>query len=258
MKKVISFSGKGGVGKTTSLVLFLKYILEKNGHINILVIDSDPDANIADVIGQNIHFSDTIGGKMKVLKEKIQKRQLPLDVPKNQIIEGDVYKSIIELDKFDIIEMGRTEGEGCYCYINSVLKNVIDTLSKNYEITLIDSPAGLEHFARKTGRNVTDLIIVTDPSKMGLHTMRRILEITKEVNLRFENIWVLGNRFPDNLTENLEKEIEKLNDDHVKFLGVLPNDDEISEFNMKGENLLNISQDNLTYQKAKEIFSKIL
>ncbi|MHA1689596.1 MAG: AAA family ATPase, partial [Promethearchaeota archaeon] len=195
VKKVISFSGKGGVGKTTTLVLFLKYILEQNDHLDILVIDSDPDANVADVIGQNIKFSDTIGGKMRVLKDKIQKRQLPLDVPKNQIIEGDVYECLIELDEFDIIEMGRTEGEGCYCYINAVLKNVIDTLSKNYDITIIDSPAGLEHFARKTGRDVTDLIIVTDPSKMGLHTMRRILEITREVELQFENIWVLGNRF---------------------------------------------------------------
>ena len=54
---------------------------------------------------------------------------------------------------------------GCYCYINSVVKNVIDTLSKNYDITLVDSHTGLEYFARKTGRNVTDLVVVTDPSK---------------------------------------------------------------------------------------------
>ena len=30
MKKIIAFAGKGGVGKTTSLALFLKYILAKN------------------------------------------------------------------------------------------------------------------------------------------------------------------------------------------------------------------------------------
>ncbi|MFX1238421.1 MAG: ATP-binding protein, partial [Promethearchaeota archaeon] len=69
---------------------------------------------------------------------------------------------------------------------------VIDTLSKNYDFTLLDSPAGLEHFARKTSRNVIDLVIVTDPSKMGIHTMKRILEITKELNLKFENVWILG------------------------------------------------------------------
>ncbi|MFX1490017.1 MAG: AAA family ATPase [Promethearchaeota archaeon] len=258
MKKIIAFSGKGGVGKTTSLVLFLKYILENKNKLDILVIDSDPDANIADVIGEEVKFCDTIGGKMKDLKDKIQKRQLPLDVPKNQVIEGDVYNCLIEMNSFDLLEMGRQEGEGCYCFINSVLKNVIDTLSKNYDITLLDAPAGLEHFARKTGRNVTDLIIVTDPSKMGIHTLKRILEITNELELKFENIWILGNRFPDNLRDILKKEIEKLNNQNVKLLGFISNNDNISAVNLTGGNLLELSQDNPSYQEAKEIFAKIL
>jgi CO dehydrogenase maturation factor len=258
MKKIIAFSGKGGVGKTTSLVLFLKYILETKNKLDILVIDSDPDANIADVIGEEVNFCDTIGGKMKDLKDKIQKRQLPLDVPKNQVIEGDVYNCLIEMNSFDLLEMGRQEGEGCYCFINSVLKNVIDTLSKNYDITLLDAPAGLEHFARKTGRNVTDLIIVTDPSKMGIHTLKRILEITNELELKFENIWILGNRFPDNLRDILKKEIDKLNNQNIKLLGFISNNDNISAVNLTGGNLLELSQDNPSYQEAKDIFAKIL
>jgi CO dehydrogenase maturation factor len=258
MRKIIAFSGKGGVGKTTALTLFLKYILENKNNLDILVIDSDPDANIADVIGEEVKFCDTIGGKMKVLKEKIQKRQIPLDLPKNQLIEGDVYKCLIEMEKFDLLEMGRTEGEGCYCYINSVLKNVIDTLSKNYDITLLDSPAGLEHFARKTGRDVTDLVIVTDPSKMGIHTMKRILEVSKEVDLKFENIWILGNRFPENLREILAKEIDSLYEKNVFLLGFIPNDDEISKINLVGGNLLKIPNNNQSYQQARQIFNKII
>lgn len=259
MKKIIAFAGKGGVGKTTNLALFLKYLLETKENLkDILVIDSDPDANVADVIGKEISFGETIGGKMRVLKEKIQKRQLPLDVPKNQIIEGDVYRCLIEMDRFDLLEMGRQEGEGCYCYINSVLKNCIDTLSKNYDITLLDSPAGLEHFARKTGRDVTDLVIVTDPSKMGIHTMKRILEISDEVELKFENIWILGNRFPKNLREILKKEVESLNKDNVKLLGFISNNDEIGEVNLTGGNLLKLSENNQSYQEAKQIFAKIV
>jgi CO dehydrogenase maturation factor len=258
MKKIIAFSGKGGVGKTTALVLLLKYLLENKNKFDVLVIDSDPDANIADVIGEEISFRDTIGGKMKVLKDKIQKRQVPLDMPKNQIIEGDVFKSLIEMEDFDLLEMGRQEGEGCYCYINSVLKNVIDTLSKNYDITLLDSPAGLEHFARKTGRDVTDLVIVTDPSKMGIHTMKRILEVSREVDLKFENIWILGNRFPKKLTEILRKEVEDLKENNVQLLGFISNDEEISSINLIGGNLLELSKDNPSYQEAKEIFTKIV
>ena len=35
MKKIIAFSGKGGVGKTTSLALFLKYILEDKNKLDV-------------------------------------------------------------------------------------------------------------------------------------------------------------------------------------------------------------------------------
>lgn len=254
---MIAFAGKGGVGKTTSLALLLKTMLEKNS-VDILLIDSDPDANIGDVIGKEVDFSDTLASKMQQLKKKIENRTLPLDMPKNQIIEGDVFSALIEMDEFDLLEMGRQEGEGCYCFINNVLKNVIDTLSKNYDITLIDSPAGLEHFSRKTGRDVTDLIIVTDASKMGIQTMKRIIELTEEVSLNFKNIWVLGNRFPETLRETLEKEVENIETSNLHLLGFFPEDKEIIEYNFNGKSLLELPDSNSTYQIAKKIFSKII
>jgi CO dehydrogenase maturation factor len=258
MKKIVSFSGKGGVGKSTLLVLMLKYILEKFNNLNILVIDADPDANIGDIIGKEIHFNETVGGKMAEFKHKIQKRLIPLDVSKDQIVESEVFEALIELENFDILEMGRAEGEGCYCSINNYLKRIIDILSKNYDIVLIDAPAGLEYFSRKTGRKVTDLIIVSDPSKMGIHTMKRIIELTKEVELEFENIWILGNRFSDNIKEILENEVATINEKNVKFLGILPNDEEISKINLVGENLLVLSDQSKTYKSAQQLFAKIL
>ncbi len=258
MKKIISFSGKGGVGKSTLLVLMLKFLLEKFKDLNILVIDADPDANIGDIIGKEIHFKETIGGKMTVLKDQIQKRQIPLNVSKAQIIESEVFDALIEMDNFDILEMGRSEGEGCYCSVNNTLKRVIDILSKNYDVTLIDAPAGLEYFARKTGRNVTDLVIVSDPSKMGIHTMKRILEVSKEVDLKFENIWILGNRFPENIRDILEKEVAKIKQEYVKLLGFIANSDEISKMNIVGENLLNLPNESEAYITSKELFAKIV
>ena len=258
MKKIISFSGKGGVGKSTLLVLMLKYLLEKNQNLDILVIDADPDANIGDIIGKEINFKETVGGKMAVLKDKIQKRQIPLDVSKDQIIESEVFEALIEMDDFDILEMGRGEGEGCFCSVNNTLKRIIDILSKNYDVVLIDAPAGLEFFARKTGRNVTDLVIVSDPSKMGIHTMKRILEITKEVNLLFENIWILGNRFPENVKDILEKEVSSIEDRNVKLLGFISNSDDISKMNIIGENLLNLPEESEAYKIAKDLFATII
>ncbi|KKN63980.1 hypothetical protein LCGC14_0496170 [marine sediment metagenome] len=142
--------------------------------------------------------------------------------------------------------------------MNNTLKRVIDILSKNYDITFIDAPAGLEYFSRKTGRNVTDLVIVTDPSKMGIHTMKRILELTKEVDLLFENIWIVGNRFPDNFKEILEKEVASINEKNVNLLGFISNSEEISRMNLIGENFLLLPNETDAYVKAKNLFAKII
>ena len=256
--KVVSFSGKGGVGKSTLLVLMLKHVIETKKYENILVIDADPDANIGDIIGEEISFKETVGGKMTKLQEKIQSRQIPLEVSKNQIIESEVFDALIEMDDFDLIEMGRSEGEGCYCSVNNSLKRIIDVLAKNYDIVLIDAPAGLEYFARKTGQDVTDLIIVTDPSKMGFHTMERIVEVTNEVHLNFKNILVIGNRFPEDIKNLLIEKVESIKDDRIKFLGLLPDDGEISKMNLLAKNLLDVSPENKFYKSAKDLFAKIV
>ncbi|MBN1215904.1 MAG: AAA family ATPase [Candidatus Lokiarchaeota archaeon] len=256
--RIISFSGKGGVGKSTLLVLFLKYLIDSKKFKNILVIDADPDANIGDLIGREINFNQTVGGKMTDLKKKILRREFPPNMPKNSIIESEIFDTLLEMDNFDLLEMGRSEGEGCYCSVNNVVKNVIDTLSQNYDITIIDSPAGLEHFSRKMSRDVEELVIITDPSKMSIHTIKRILEITNEVNLNFKNIFVIANRFPEHLKDFLSNEINKMNIKNLTLLGIVPNDNNINEINISGKNLLDLSNDNQTYQILKKIYNKLI
>lgn len=116
----------------------------------------------------------------------------------------------------------------------------------------------MEHFARKTGRDVTDLVIVSDASKMGIHTMKRILEIIAELTLKFERIWILGNRFPENLKDVLANEVENLKNDRIQLLGFISNNEEISKINITGGNLIDLPKENVSYQEAKEIFVNIV
>ena len=180
------------------------------------------------------------------------------------------------LDKKDVVKAVESHGkilavEGRYekpeKVVNHMYASVHETIKpkhfmkknlNDYDVVLIDAPAGLEYFSRKTGRKVTDLVIVSDPSKMGIHTMKRIIELTKEVELEFQNIWILGNRFSDNLKEILENQVDSINETNVKFLGILPNDEEISKINLVGENLLELSDQSKTYQSAQQLFAKIL
>jgi len=93
---------------------------------------------------------------------------------------------------------------------------------------------------------------------MGFHTMERIIEVSKEVNLLFENILIIGNRFPEDLKNLLTERVENIKEKNVKFLGLLPSDDEISKMNLVGENLLQLPNESKAYKTAKELFATII
>lgn len=258
MNKSIAFAGKGGVGKTTCLVLFLKYLIETKKDYKLLVIDADPDANVADIIGKQIQFRDTIAGKMTNIRYKIKKDMIAPYKTKSQAIEAEIFTCFFHEKDFDLIEMGRTEGEGCYCSVNNVLKNALDIIAENYDLVLVDSPAGLEHFARKTEKDVSDLMIIVDPSSMAFHTLKRILVISKELSLSFVKYWVLGNRFLENKWEIFVQKFNTLNEKKIQLLGFIPEDTELMKYNLLGKNLLNIPDSNIAYKKIKDLCKNII
>ena len=53
-------------------------------------------------------------------------------------------------------------------------------------------------------------------------------------------------------------EIDKIKIKNLTLLGLVPNDNTISEINISGKNLLNLSSDNQTYQIVKKLFSKVI
>ena len=222
------------------------------------MIDADPDANISDLINKQTSFRDTIAGVITELGRKLERKEIPPYLSEKSLVEEEVFRHIIPFNNFDLIIQGRSEGEGCYCSINNILKHLIKILAENYKITIIDSPAGLEFFARKTSIDVDDLILVTDPSKMSFHTLQRILEVKDEVSLDFKNIWVLGNRFNGKNKNLFIESFEKNLGNHMKLLGFLSYDGEIQKFNLSGKSLLELPSNNVVYQQANKIFSQIV
>ncbi len=223
-----------------------------------MVIDADPDANIADLLNKNISFRDTVSGKITEITDRIERKEIPPNLSKNSLVEEEVLRHIIPFEDFDLIVQGRFEGEGCYCSINNILKNIIKVLSENYEIVIIDSPAGLEFFARKTSTDVDDLILITDASKMGFHTLQRIIEVKQEVSLEFKNIWILANRFNGTVRKLFIERFEKELKNNTKLLGFLSFNEEIQKFNISNTPLVNLPSNNTAYQQATKLFSKIV
>jgi CO dehydrogenase maturation factor len=248
---VISVSGKGGVGKTTTSALLTRILIERTKR-SLLVVDADPVMNLPRALG--VEVSSTVGEIATKLRQSIDEGSISRAVTKQDILEGEIYESLIEGEQYDFLAMGRTEGEGCYCYVNRLLTQILDTLSKNYDFTLLDMSAGLEHLSRRTDRNVDVLIIVVDPSRAAYEAALRIRELAKEVHIDFKKVVVIGNRFPPGMEDELAARLEEQG---LFFAGMIPTDDELAKLNYLGTPLTELPEDSPAVQAAEKIAERI-
>ena len=244
--KVISVSGKGGVGKTTVAALLLKKFI-KNSDKTVLVVDADPATNLPDVLG--VKIEKTVGMIVDELKKKSLNGST-FTISKENLLEAWIHEILVETPQFDLLAMGRSEGEGCYCMVNHMLTKIIDSLSKNYDVTLMDMEAGLEHLSRRTDRDVDVMLIVADLTKMGLMTAVRIKELAKEVHINFKEMFVIGNRIPIGYEEKFRSEAEKLG---LKVAGSLPIDQNVMEFSLMGKSFLLLPEDSPALKAMEKI-----
>lgn len=229
-----------------------KILSESNPEKSILVIDANPDSNLPDLLG--IPVKRTVGTVTDDLRKALEKSEIPPTMTKEDILETRIFEILLETPGFDLLVMGRGEGEGCYCAVNAFLAHIIDRIMGNYDLTIMDMEAGLEHLSRRTDRDVDIMIAVTDPSSMGLLTAKRIKEVAKEVNINFKKFYLIGNRFKPEMEPMLRDEAQKLG---YEFAGIIPTDDNIFTYNLTGKPLLNLAPDSPAMPAIKQILTRI-
>lgn len=240
----IAVTGKGGTGKTLVSALLIHFISKKSNRV--LAVDADPDSNLADALG--VEVEKTLGE----IRELFQTSRDEMGtMNKEQWLEGKIYEAICECSGYDLLVMGRPEGEGCYCFANSLLRGVLRKLTKHYEYVVIDSEAGLEHFSRKTIDTADYVLIVTDMSKKGLATAKRIKELTKELKLKFRDIMLVANRIENKTAEQTIREFA--DEEGIKLLEILPYDEKVVEFDMKGIPLVKLNEESEVYRKMSKV-----
>ncbi|WP_445475797.1 ATP-binding protein [Methanococcoides methylutens] len=248
MTKVIAITGKGGTGKTAITSLLIRHLTRTDKLV--LAIDADPDTNLPETLG--CETIKTVGDMKQFMQD--ERDNFPPDINKESIFESKIYEILEEMPKYDLIVMGRPEGSGCYCYVNNLLRGIMDKVVKNYDVVILDTEAGLEHFSRKIIRDVDDLIVVTDGSRRGLRTAERIRELTEELETNIRNIYVVANKVTDANKEEIKKTAKDLD---LELIGTVPMDSMIAERDLKGLPLFDLPDDSVAVQEVGKIAEKL-
>ena len=226
----IAVAGKGGVGKTTTCGMIIDYLCSKKQG-PVLVVDADANANLNEVLGVEVETS--LGQIREEMAQAELKGTLPAGMTKADYADFKFSSAVIEEDDFDMLVMGRTQGKGCYCYVNGVLKTQVDKYAKNYSYIVMDNEAGLEHVARGTLPRVDTMLLISDCSRRGIQAAARVAEIVEEMQLNPGTMGLIVNRAPDGqLDAGIMEEIEKHG---LKLLGVLPQDEGVYRCDCDGE-----------------------
>jgi CO dehydrogenase maturation factor len=261
MTTTIALAGKGGVGKTTIAGMVIKYLAESQDG-TILAIDADPSSNLNMVLGLELEW--TVGDIREDMLSQVKTSltaggaamgALPGGVSKHEYLDYEIRSSLAEGIQFDLIAMGRSEGPGCYCAVNHNLRDVVDSISKNYRYVVIDNEAGMEHLSRRTTRDVDHMLIVTDPTQRGLVAAQRIAELRNELDIRVENAYLIVNRLNGEMPEALDKAIQQL---PIPLLGVVPADRDLMDFEFSGRPLVDLGKDSPVFRSVAEMMEKII
>ncbi len=251
MSFTIAVAGKGGVGKSTLAALIILKLV-KNAKGALLAVDADPNVNLNQLLGVEVH--QTVGGLREETLKVIKKGDFPAGMSKSMYLQMGLEECLIEDKGLDLLVMGRQEGPGCYCLVNSILREFLDSIIRNYRYAIIDNEAGMEHLSRHTTRDVDLLLVISDDNLVSLRSAGNISRMGEELELRIKKKYLILNKVKEKISLHLEKEIKK-ND--LTLLGRIPQDEFILSLSKEGRSLKNLPKDSPALRSVANLLEKL-
>lgn len=247
-ERVFAFTGKGGVGKTSLSALMVRLLEQRHPDKKILAIDADPAIGLATAL--EITVDRTVNDVRLNFIDELDAPDSPSAVQVLNDAHYEITNTITDCKDFCFMAIGRPEGAGCYCSINSFLKDIIGELSESFDYVVIDGEAGIEQVNRRVMEKVTDLILVSDSSKKGIDVIKTIKNVAKDLEM-FSKDHAIINRVRN------EQALEYIDMTDLSLAGYIPEDDSLELLDIKGMSLMNLADDSITIKKFTEILQNM-
>lgn len=246
--KILAVAGKGGVGKTSVAANMVRILREAHPDKKILAIDADPAVGLSTALG--IEVKTTIDDIRREVVAAAEDGNSRAAIELLGEARYRIFDALIETDGFSFIAVGRPEAAGCYCKINSYLKEVIGILSGNFDYVVIDGEAGIEQINRRVMEKVTHLFLVTDSSRKGTQVIQTIKKVADEL-VMYEKTGVIANRLPSEDVKNY------MDTGKIPVLAYIPSDVSLAEFDLKGENVFYLPKEAPIVKGVKTALEKM-
>jgi CO dehydrogenase maturation factor len=236
-----AITGKGGSGKTACAAIATG-LLAKDRERSILAIDADSASGLAYALGVEVH--KTVA---EIRHEMIEDPRARQQMETKHVREM-MREALEPGDGFQLLSMGRPEGPGCFCATNDLLRYGIDTLSKEYDIVVIDCEAGPEQVNRRVVNGVDFLVVVTDCSARGMHAARSIHEVVRRE---------MGSLRTGLVVNRLESAggwiAARAEEVGLEVLGHVPEDAAVAEYDSLGKPLISLPEASPSVAAVRDI-----
>ena len=245
--KIIALTGKGGVGKTSISAALVKLLVEEFPEEKILAIDADPAIGLATALGIEPKLTlDDIRNEIVANVEDGNTKEAM------ELLSESRYKiaeAIVEKEGFAFLAIGRPESAGCYCRINSYLKEVITMISEQFDYVVIDGEAGIEQINRRVMEKVTHLLLISDTSKKGFKVLKTIENVAMEL-VKYDRIGLIVNRVEDPAM------IERLDTRGLELLAAIPSDKKLALYDFEGRSIMELPEESPVVVNVRDAMQK--
>ena len=245
---VITVAGKGGAGKTSVCASIVRLLVEKYPDKKILAIDADPAVGLSVALGVDVKL--TLDDIRMSIVDSVENGETSAALELLSEARFRIFDALVEMPGFAFLAIGRPESSGCYCKVNSYLKEVISLLANSFDYVVIDGEAGIEQIQRRVMEKVTHLLLITDQSKKGTQVAATIKQVADEL-IRYDKIGAIVNRVTNPEMADL------ISVPGVDILSFIPADSAFAANDIQGRSVLELPMDSEMLKGVEEALRKI-